>query len=280
MSEAFTVATIPVPMYGYEEVTLGSEGVSSRLSRIAQALQASSKTNPQNAPLGIATFFRKRRSPFYVKKPQVSAIEWLAFSLSPEPGQPTTTVTGPESLGREYLGAVYEIVLSFSLAAMKAHVIGDLTRPIIVHGSGLAGERADIRTGQWILQCLGRVNRSTDELRHQPLVRVAGNRLVTVDAFLQEVYTLAGHDLQTSTDRVFDSIDRLLCDGSFDVCDLILRLVDVSRLPTALMRSFLTLTTAAKAHLPSREQLFARIRQEMMRQKGPEMTLRIIGRLA
>jgi hypothetical protein len=46
------------------------------------------------------------------------------------------------------------------------------------------------------------------------------------------------------------------------------------------MRSFLTTTAPAKAHLPSRRLLYEKVRQEMTRQKGPEMTQRLIGRLA
>src|SRR5437899_2616825 len=45
-----------------------------------------------------------------------------------------------------------------------------------------------------------------------------------IEDFLQEVYGLAGlNDIESATDRIFDTIDRLLCDGAFTVCDEILQ---------------------------------------------------------
>jgi hypothetical protein len=102
-----------------------------------------------------------------------------------------------------------------------------------------------------------------------------------IEDFLDEVYRLASlNDIEGATDRIFDHIDRLLSDGAFIVCDEILRRVDVEKLPTALMRSFLTITAAAKDKLPWREALYQKVERKMIQLKGEEKTKRIIGRLA
>jgi hypothetical protein len=103
----------------------------------------------------------------------------------------------------------------------------------------------------------------------------------TLDALLEEVYSLAKHnDLDTATDRIFDFIDRLLSDGSFPVCDELLRRIEVDHLPPALMRSFLAITVAAKDRLPSWKELYRNIEQKMVELKGPAKTQRLIGQLA
>lgn len=99
--------------------------------------------------------------------------------------------------------------------------------------------------------------------------------------FLETVYSLVSlNDIESATDRIFDHIDKLLCEGAFVVCDEILRRVDVEKLPTPLMRSFLTITAAAKNKLPSRKALHQEIEHKMVRSKGDEKTKRLIGKLA
>jgi hypothetical protein len=114
-------------------------------------------------------------------------------------------------------------------------------------------------------------------------MRVAASERQIVD-FLEEVYDKAGlDDIQGATDRIFDYIDRLLCGGSEDsipVCDEILRRVEVARLPTTLMRSFLTITAAAKDRLPARQAFFTIVEQEMIRQKGAEKAKRLLCNLS
>jgi hypothetical protein len=52
-------------------------------------------------------------------------------------------------------------------------------------------------------------------------------------AFLEGIYDLVKrNEVEAATDRVFDHIDRLLCDGAFAACDKILREVDVEQLST------------------------------------------------
>jgi hypothetical protein len=59
-----------------------------------------------------------------------------------------------------------------------------------------------------------------------------------------------------------------------------LMMVDVDRLSTVLMRSFLSITAAAKQRLPSRAALFRQIEKKMVEAKGTERAKRILGNLA
>jgi hypothetical protein len=102
------------------------------------------------------------------------------------------------------------------------------------------------------------------------------------EKFLEEVYRLGElNDLEGATDRAFRYMDDLLLEGAFPVCNEILKRLDVKRLPTALMRSFLTITAAAKAKLPARKAFYTQAFAEMVRVKGDAAkALRLLGRLA
>jgi len=106
------------------------------------------------------------------------------------------------------------------------------------------------------------------------------SKAMRIDEFLEEVYHLAAVDLQGATDKIFETIDRLLLEGAFTVCNEILRRVEVRRLPTALMRSFLTITAAAKDTLPARSAFYDQVLSELIRLKGNEKAQRILGQLA
>jgi len=103
-----------------------------------------------------------------------------------------------------------------------------------------------------------------------------------IEDFLEEVYRLGDlNDLQGATDRVFKYIDDLLLAGAFPVCNEILERADVKRLSTALMRSFLTITAAAKEKLPARVAFYRDAFAEMVRLKGDaDKARRLLGRLA
>lgn len=102
-----------------------------------------------------------------------------------------------------------------------------------------------------------------------------------INNFLECVCRVAAAgDLQGATDRVFDYIDRLLSAESFGVCNAILGRVDVLKLPSALLRSFLTITDAAKEKLPARRAFYDQAFQEMMRLKGHESAQKLLGNLA
>jgi len=101
------------------------------------------------------------------------------------------------------------------------------------------------------------------------------------DEFLAQLYQLdAAGDLQSATDKAFDYIDRLLSLGMFGVSNEILKRVQVERLSTSLMRSLLTITFAAKRHLQDREDFFEQVEKEMTSRRGPEVTTRLLSRLA
>jgi hypothetical protein len=100
-------------------------------------------------------------------------------------------------------------------------------------------------------------------------------------AFLAEVYQLAdAGKLQDATDKIFETVDRCLLNEQFDYCNKLLSRIDPRRLPTALMRSFLTITSAAKDKLPARSAFHEQVFQEMSRLKGEEKAHRILGPLA
>jgi hypothetical protein len=102
-----------------------------------------------------------------------------------------------------------------------------------------------------------------------------------VPNFLNEVYSLAQvGDTDTAGFKIYDFLDRVLIDGFFAVCDDVLSKVDVERLDTRLMDSFLTITYPAKSKLPSRAVLYKKIEAKMIALKGRERTRRIIGPLA
>jgi hypothetical protein len=102
-----------------------------------------------------------------------------------------------------------------------------------------------------------------------------------IDTFLAEVYSLAkSGDTDAAGYKIFDFLDRVLLDGFYSVCDEVLRKVEVEKLPTSLMRSFLSITAPAKRRLPSRVALYRTIERKMIELRGPEKTRRIIGNLA
>ena len=83
-------------------------------------------------------------------------------------------------------------------------------------------------------------------------------------------------DGQTSRD-----LDDLLHEESYDVCDEILKQVDAKKLPSALLRSFLTITAPAKDRLRYRETFYKAAFAEMVRVKGDvAKAQKLLGRLA
>ena len=101
-----------------------------------------------------------------------------------------------------------------------------------------------------------------------------------IGQFLENIYTLGQECLEKATDCLFDHIDTLLRDNKTAQVNRILESVDVDRLPTALMRSFLTITAAAKEWLPSRLQLFKQIELKMRALRGERTTQRLLSRLS
>jgi len=102
-----------------------------------------------------------------------------------------------------------------------------------------------------------------------------------IPTFLNEVYSLSQiAEMDTAGFKIYDFLDRVLIDGFFAVCDEILSKVDVEKLDTRLMDSFLAITAPAKKKLPSRAALYEKIEAKMITLRGPEKTRRILGNLA
>jgi hypothetical protein len=102
-----------------------------------------------------------------------------------------------------------------------------------------------------------------------------------IPTFLSEVYRLSQlGDTDTAGFKIYDFLDRVLIDGFFAVCDNILSKVDVEKLDTKLMRSFLSITTPAKKKLPSRAVLYKKIEAKMLVLRGEEKSRRILANLA
>ncbi len=81
---------------------------------------------------------------------------------------------------------------------------------------------------------------------------------------LDYVYSLVkAEEIDKAMDVVFDEIDGMLGRGSFDCCDDLLPMIDVTRLDSNLMVGFLTITLPAKDKLKNRDALVKRIEQEL-----------------
>jgi hypothetical protein len=124
----------------------------------------------------------------------------------------------------------------------------------------------------------GPSTQTTTPIRDEDVIEMKNAQ---ADEFLEGVYRLDALDeTQLATFKVFDHVERLLHEGAFDVCNTLIERIDVTRLSSSLMRSFLTITLAAKDSLPSRTKLLGRIESEMTRIRGSEITRRLLSRLA
>jgi hypothetical protein len=279
-TEATMVTTTAVPMRGYEEALLGAGGCGTRLYDLSHTIQARLRLGAREAPClgGLARLQGCGRRYYYMKELQVPAIRCLSLPSRWEPAPEPDDDLRLDCGDRRYLDAVRSAYLSFLLAGIQACAEGEPTKPIILRGQAGVGGKIDLRSGTWIVQ--SKVGLQDQELPGALDVLIHCRRALDVRALLEEVYDLGQRDLQAATDKVFDTIDRLLCEGQEEVCDQILASVDVARLPTALMRSFLTITAAAKEKLPARQALFREIECEMTRLRGPDVTRRLLGNLA
>lgn len=121
--------------------------------------------------------------------------------------------------------------------------------------------------------------REEENIARQPTKEDRARR--HIDTFLKEVYSLSQiGDTDTAGFQIFDFLDRVLLDGFFAVCNDVLSTVNIDKLDTKLMRSFLSITAPAKGKLPARAALFKNIEAKMKSLRGEEKTRRIIGNLA
>jgi hypothetical protein len=193
------------------------------------------------------------------------------LSVVPYPGvlgHPGTACRGQAAIGRP---AKYVLVLFTNVATVR------MSRNR--YGGAGCANVTSVHTPLEIIETRPMYWREEENVVREPTKEERARR--HVDTFLAEVYSLAGiGDTDAAGDKVFDFLDRLLCDGFFTVCDEILGRVEVKRLPPTLMRSFLSITAPARHKLPSRKTLYKQIEKRMIELRGPEKTRRIIGNLA
>lgn len=141
-----------------------------------------------------------------------------------------------------------------------------------------------------ILECMGYV-KAGDLLEGRDYVRELcgkcvffwqwnedGELIPSNEVFISSVYLLdATGERDACTDRIFQHIDSLLLDGKFEQCDRLLREIELSYLTTSAMRSFLTITHAAKDKLPSWYTFYLSVRRHMIPLKDRKGTQKLIG---
>jgi hypothetical protein len=89
------------------------------------------------------------------------------------------------------------------------------------------------------------------------------SRTTDGEEFLDQIYRLTKTgNTDAATDKIFDYLDRLLCNRLFEICDEILSKVDVDKIPPILTGAFLAITSAATHELPSRKALHERIERK------------------
>jgi hypothetical protein len=97
--------------------------------------------------------------------------------------------------------------------------------------------------------------------------------------FLESVYRLVESELTSDAiDYTISRIDDLLNDGSFHVCNGILRAADPEKLSDTLIVTFLGITLAAKSKLTSRPAFYMRSRQVVCERRGDDGADRLLAR--
>lgn len=97
---------------------------------------------------------------------------------------------------------------------------------------------------------------------------------------LDRVYELCDNsDIEGVTDLIFDKIDRAMIDGRFEEINELFQKINVKRLNTFAMRSFLCISHCAKHRLPYYSMLYEDIEREMTLLRGQPVTSRILKNL-
>lgn len=101
------------------------------------------------------------------------------------------------------------------------------------------------------------------------------------EAFLDEVYEFQdSNDVRGGIRHIFSRMNAWLMDGHFQICDAILRKVDVNRLSVDLALSFLTITRAARHELANRAAYIDRACQRITAIRGPAVAKRLLENMA
>ncbi len=94
-----------------------------------------------------------------------------------------------------------------------------------------------------------------------------------IDTFLNTVRIQKNKD--DATDLIFNTIDTLLNNGSFDTVDAILYAAEPAELPAYVRSALLTITMAAKNKLPSRKAFYEESFQLLAQEKGLDYASRV-----
>lgn len=101
-----------------------------------------------------------------------------------------------------------------------------------------------------------------------------------ISAFLDTVYDFSRRGKEDhAIDVIFEYMNNLLVERQFEACDRILGEVDIARIPTVLMVSFLTITAAAKAKLKSRRRFYKLVERLVAKERGEKATQRLLDGL-
>lgn len=93
-----------------------------------------------------------------------------------------------------------------------------------------------------------------------------------IDVFLDSAYLVSKTSVDRALDIIFNTIDDLLLDDKFDICNQILESVWVDVFDLDLLLGFLTITFAAKSHLKCRERFFERVYDKCLLEEGKKHT--------
>lgn len=94
--------------------------------------------------------------------------------------------------------------------------------------------------------------------------------------WLNQLYVLSNRgEIDQAGMLLYEKMDLLLGAGKYETCDELLRQVRLGDLDTAIRIGFLTITSAARRHLPYRSEVYRQV-EEHLRQTYPEQRVRRI----
>lgn len=99
------------------------------------------------------------------------------------------------------------------------------------------------------------------------------------DVFVERLRNLAPIDIDAGLDLAFREIDTWLRDGRFELCNEVLKRIDVGAFHEDLLVGLLTITFSAKTELSARERLFQRTSHVLRLRIGADAAHRSIAGL-
>lgn len=97
--------------------------------------------------------------------------------------------------------------------------------------------------------------------------------------WLQEVYDLASEGKYLDAgDVIMDEMDQMFLDGNFNLANQVLPVIELEKLDTNLVTTFLCITLAARDKLPFREDFVQRAKARLQ-ELAPDRWEKIMNRL-